>query len=380
MAIDAQPFLSYFLIKDVETVEQAMEAMEELLQFLDINGRIELKTVALENILGLTGSEDGIRILSKSWNQLFPLLVKIAGNDKSELLRKDASLALINLSANKESALKMVEMGENSEKLVKCLWTMIDESVFPSADPACMILCNLTIDKDYCDKVHDCLKRNEISIQHIVDKLCMEDTNNSEDKKPALHYLGPFLSNLSQLSEVREQLLSKGCLLLSRLLPFTEYKGSRIRRGGAIGAIRNCCFDTSIHEMLLTKMDLLSRLLLPLCGPTPDELEDIEVEKLPIDLQYLDENKKIEEDPDIRKLLLEALVQLCATRKCREMIRDQNTYYILRELHKIEKDENVKLACENVVDILIKKEDEIALDNYKDIDVPTDVQRQIENE
>ena len=109
-------------------------------------------------------------------------------------------------------------------------------------------------------------------------------------------------------------------------------------------------------------------------------MEDIEVEKLPIDLQYLDENKKIEEDPDIRKLLLEALVQLCATRKCREMIRDQNTYYILRELHKIEKDENVKLACENVVDILIKKEDEIALDNYKDIDVPTDVQRQIENE
>ena len=95
MAIDAQTFLSYFLIKDVETVEQAMEAMEELLQFLDINGRIELKTVALENILGLTGSEDGIRILSKSWNQLFPLLVKIAGNDKSELLRKDASLALM---------------------------------------------------------------------------------------------------------------------------------------------------------------------------------------------------------------------------------------------------------------------------------------------
>lgn len=71
MAIDAQPFLSYFLIKDVETVEQAMEAMEELLQFLDINGRIELKTVALENILGLTGSEDGIRII-KILESTFP--------------------------------------------------------------------------------------------------------------------------------------------------------------------------------------------------------------------------------------------------------------------------------------------------------------------
>ena len=81
-----------------------------------------------------------------------------------------------------------------------------------------------------------------------------------------------------------------------------------------------------------------------------------------------------------RKLLLEALVQLCATRKCREIVRDQNSYYILRELHKTEEDENVKLACENVVDILIKKEDEIALDNYKEVDVPEDVQKQFEND
>ena len=35
---------------------------------------------------------------------------------------------------------------------------------------------------------------------------------------------------------------------------------------------------------------------------------------LPVDLQFLDEDKKIEEDPDIRKMLLEALLQLCATK------------------------------------------------------------------
>ena len=98
------------------------------------------------------------------------------------------------------------------------------------------------------------------------------------------------------------------------------------------------------------------------------------------DLQYLDDGKKLEEDADIRKLLLEALVQLCATRKCREIIRDQNSYLILRELHKIETDQDVKLACENVIDILIKKEDEIKLDNYKDVDVPEDVQQKIRAE
>ena len=96
--------------------------------------------------------------------------------------------------------------------------------------------------------------------------------------------------------------------------------------------------------------------------------------------QYLDEDKKIEEDADIRKLLLEALLQLCATKKAREIIRDQNAYLILRELHKIEPDETVKLACENVIDILIKKEDEIKFDNYKTVEVPEDLHEKFDKE
>ncbi len=57
-------------------------------------------------------------------------------------------------------------------------------------------------------------------------------------------------------------------------------------------------------------MDILPRLLLPLAGPTPDSMEDEDIDKLPIDLQYLDEDKKVEEDADIRKLLLESLLQV----------------------------------------------------------------------
>lgn len=53
-------------------------------------------------------------------------------------------------------------------------------------------------------------------------------------------------------------------------------------------------------------------------------------------------------------MLLEALLQLCATKIGREYLRDNNAYIILRELHKWEKDPSVLLACENVVDILIK--------------------------
>ncbi len=42
-------------------------------------------------------------------------------------------------------------------------------------------------------------------------------------------------------------------------------------------------------------------------------------------------------------------------------MRGKNTYFILRELHSNETDKLVRLACENVIDILIKKEEEINL-------------------
>ena len=358
-----------------------MEAIREILQFLELDARIELKSVALDNVLGLTGSEDGIGLL-RNVKELYLPLAAIAYKDKSEALRKDAALALINLSADKDTALKMVDSGNLSEQVIVMLWSMIKDEVYPSADPACMVLSNLTIEKMACDSVMDIFKKKEISMTSLVDFLCREPSPPKDEKekpKPKLHYLGPLLSNLSQLPEVRDQFLAENCSLFTRLMPFTEYTASSVRRGGVIGAIRNCCFDTNVHEELLNKIDLLPRLLLPLAGPTPDSFDEKEIEELPIDLQYLDEDKKIEEDGDIRKLLLEALLQLCSTKKAREIIRDQNAYLILRELHKVEKDETVKLACEDVVDILIKKEDEINFDNYKTVEVPEDVQKKMEN-
>jgi len=103
---------------------------------------------------------------------------------------------------------------------------------------------------------------------------------------------------------------------------------------------------------LSPEIDIVPRLLLPLAGP--EELSEEDNEKLPIDLQWLDADKKREEDPDIRRLLLEALTQLCAKREAREKFRDQNVYVILRELHKWETDRPSLLACENLVDLLIR--------------------------
>lgn len=57
-------------------------------------------------------------------------------------------------------------------------------------------------------------------------------------------------------------------------------------------------------------MDILPSLLLPLAGP--EQFEEEKMEKLPEDLQYLPDDKKREEDPDIRKMLIEALMKVSA--------------------------------------------------------------------
>ena len=87
--------------------------------------------------------------------------------------------------------------------------------------------------------------------------------------------------------------------VIQRLLPFTEYAGSLVRRGGIAGTLKNCCFDVQNHEWLLSpEVDILSYLLLPLAGP--EEFDDEDNDKLPTSLQYLSETKQREPDLDIR--------------------------------------------------------------------------------
>lgn len=77
-------------------------------------------------------------------------------------------------------------------------------------------------------------------------------------------------------------------------------------------------------------------------------------------------------------MLLEALIQLCAKRVNREFVRKKNAYVILRELHKWERDAEAKAACESLVDILIRTEDEIGADNLKEVEIPDDIREKLD--
>ena len=217
--------------------------------------------------------------------------------------------------------------------------------------------------------------------ENILDRLVATFTKIDFNKhNQNLNYLAAVFSNLSQTSTFRSLVAKSETRLLPRLLPFVHHETSLIRRGGIVGVLKNICFDTSLHEWLFSPdVDVLPFILLPLAGP--EEFDDETNENLPIDLQYLDPSKKREADPDIRIMLLESLSQLCATRHGRNYLRDKCAYEILRELHKFENsdegDERALKACEDVVDILIKTEDEIGHDNLKKVEIPEDMMEKI---
>jgi len=339
--------------------------VEELSQFLSPDNRLDVRAVALAEILGLTGTPAGLQVLS-SVKAVQSSLVSLVA-DTSEVIATDACLALINLSSDPTCAQSLLELPD----LIVTLCKIVRDRESKLADKGTQVLSNLTRDLASASAVHSQMLRAGIGVDSLINILCQEGYNTAGQD---LRFLGPVLSNLSQLVEVRKEILEPNKCVIQRLLPFTEYSKSVVKRGGVVGTIRNCCFDTEHHEWLLgPQVDIMPRLLLPLAGPTPEDLEDEDIEKLPVDLQYLDEDKKIESDVDIKTMLLEGLTQLCATKAGRVFMREQNVYVVLRQFHKVEEDRACLLAAENIIDILIKTEEEINLDNYKDVKVPDDV-------
>ncbi|GBP39218.1 Protein HGH1 homolog [Eumeta japonica] len=187
-----------------------------------------------------------------------------------------------------------------------------------------------------------------------------------------------MLSNLSRSKTIQKWLIEEHPHVpLIKLLPFCNYQESSVRRGGVVGTLRNLSFSTEFHEFLLRPdMDLLTYILNPLMGN--EDYPDEEMDLLPIALQYLPQEKVRESDVDIRKMLLEILNRFCTKRNGRETLRNCGVYYVLREYHKWEKDSRVLLACENVVDILIRKEDEIGVEDLSAVEVTEDMKEKFE--
>nr|Q6DGR4.1 RecName: Full=Protein HGH1 homolog [Danio rerio]AAH76275.1 Brain protein 16 [Danio rerio] len=340
---------------------------KDLLSFLTLEMRADVKGQATGYILGLTGNRDGCRYLQSKPDFLKALVTLTS--DPSIAIVKDCFHALINLSADETLHQPLVKETEILSKLIPKL----QDPEFVFSDRICTILSNLSRHEQTCRDVFKALQELNVGLDRLVEIFCTEGFN----KKASLHYLAPLLSNLTQLPEARHFILDKDRCVIQRLLPFTQYEESITRRGGVVGTLRNCCFDYVHHEWLLSDaVDILPFLLLPLAGP--EELSEEENEGLPVDLQYLPEDKRREEDPDIRKMLLETLMLLTATKVGRQILKSKNVYPIMREFHKWEKDPHVISACEKLVQALIGDEPEVGMENLMEVEIPKDVEEKLQ--
>ncbi|XP_066121535.1 protein HGH1 homolog [Saccopteryx bilineata] len=343
----------------------------KLLPFLEPGVRADLQEEAARHVLALTGSGQG-RTLLAGQAALLRALVELAAAPAPAPAR-DASRALVNLAA--DSGLHDPLLAADPGLPARLLGRALDPQ-WPWAEEAAAVLANLSREPAPCASLMEVLtacEPGESGLERLVRALCTPGYN----ARAPLHYLGPVLSNLSQRPAARAFLLDPDRCVVQRLLPLTQYPDSTVRRGGVVGTLRNCCFEHRHHKWLLgPEVDILPFLLLPLAGP--EEFSEEEMERLPVDLQYLPPDKQREPDADIRKMLIEAIMLLTATAPGRQQVRDQGAYLILRELHSWEPESDVRLTCEKLIQVLIGDEPERGMENLLEVQVPEEVERQLQ--
>lgn len=204
--------------------------------------------------------------------------------DPLDVVAKDACHLLVNLSADETGAKKLLESCPISSEINGLLQLCIKQILDPASTMSDLFshtLSNLTRPESLIEKICDDLIKINANFEKFVACFTKPDFNS---EKQNLDYLAAIFSHISQCHKGRELICHRESRLIQRLLPFISYGKSLIRRQGIAGLMKNICFDSTLHEWLLSDdVNLLPIILLPLAGP--EQLDDETNEKLPIELQ-----------------------------------------------------------------------------------------------
>ena len=202
-----------------------------------------------------------------------------------------------------------------------------------------------------------------IAIDQLIDCF-VKGADHGINKSAEFDYLAYFLADISKHEEGRRYFTVKqkydDVIPITKLTVFTEHR-SHIRRKGVASTIKNVAFEIASHQMLLDDLEvnLLPYVLLPLAGS--EEYSEEESAAMPPDLQLLPPDKARDPDNDVLVTHLETLLLLTATRDGRDLLREKKVYPIVRETHLHVDDEGVREACDRLVQVLLRDEEEEAM-------------------
>ena len=203
------------------------------------------------------------------------------------------------------------------------------------------------------------LASNNRAIDQLLD-LFVKGADGTYNKEANYDYLSYLFADLAKHEEGRQYFLTRqeydNVVPLTKLIVFTEHK-SDIRRKGVASTIKNVAFEIDSHSEFLAEdeINILPYLLLPITGNEEYDEEDT-MDMLP-DLQLLPPDKKRDPDPSIIQTHIETLMLLTTTRMGRDKLREIKVYPIIRETHLHVENEDVREACERLVQVLMRDEE-----------------------
>ncbi|KAI9482463.1 Protein hgh1 [Coemansia sp. RSA 989] len=315
--------------------------LDELVDFLS-SPRPDVRQLAATYLVDFSKPRsDSFYLLLKRIDKLIQPLLAIC--HEVPTVANKAMSTLVNLSTDPSVSRRFAD-----EDLLTMIVRMITSSDCYISDPSCMLLSNLTKNDNVC-RILCSLEVNEVpgicSSTRAIDQLTdvfVKGMERKYNKNATYNFLASVFADVTNYPFGRAYFLERtsydGKLPITKIMVFSEYP-ELIRRGGVDSTMKNVCFDKEKHKEILDpeETNMLPYILLPLCGPEEFEMEDME--KMPEEIQFLEDDKKREPDPKLRAALLEAINLLCTTFHGREVLRAKNVYYVLREMHKAETDE-----------------------------------------
>lgn len=349
--------------------EEMLKVISEFESQTSPSSPLSVRLAAFNYIIGIVSEEAGQNLILTNKKLLDNVINAVQPTDVS--LSELAIKTLINLSASNDSISQTI-IAHNST-----INTLTVEALNPKSkicNISCMLLRNLTTNSVISQQFYEKLNAiKDLTFFNLVDAFF----DGVYEKETTTH-ISNILRNLTQCPDARKALSEKREVIKKFASFLSPVARNDVRYEASLGLMHNLCWQKELHEWLLTdnSVGILTRLLEPLAGP--EEFDDDEMEKLPIELQYLPEDKKREPVAEIRKLLIQTIHRLTVTKFGRDFIEKNGVYYILRELHKVEEHPGVMNVLEGCIYCLIQDiEDKDDLDT---VEIPNDIEEKLMKE
>lgn len=197
------------------------------------------------------------------------------------------------------------------------------------------------------------------AIDQLMD-LFVKGADGTYNKDADYDYLAYLFADIAKHEEGRKYFLTRqaydNVVPLTKMTVFTEHK-SDIRRKGVASTIKNVAFEIESHPSFLNEdeINILPYLLLPIMGN--EEFDEEETMAMLPDLQLLPPDKERDRDPTVMQTHVETLMLLTTTREGRDIMREIKVYPIIRELHLKVDHDDMREACERLVQVLMRDEE-----------------------